>query len=309
MLKLKKWVPVVAGFLAVFLVGCTSDNSNEEDQSEEKNSSEESNEEPDPENIVSLIEQLSFDAEVDSTDEGVNFNFFISNEAEEPIILGFNSSQKYEIVLENEEGEEVYKYSNEQAFSQQLTTEELEPGDQLEANETLEEDLPPGEYDAKMSFLVTSINDQPLETKPFEITESVTVGGGESEQEAEAAEQFEASSNEEVTEEVEASSNGEEIFREMTLTGENGEYTVSGEAKVSGGEFFYNVEDGHNVLIEEETAQVEDVNAEWSAFEINVSLSEDDLPESGSLIMTMFERDGDNQPINMNFVPLDNFDE
>ncbi|GGF15625.1 hypothetical protein GCM10010954_12850 [Halobacillus andaensis] len=306
MLTLKKWIPIVAGCLVVFLVGCSNDDANEEEKNNSEEESSESSEEPEPENIVSLIEQLTFDSNVESTEEGLDFNFHITNEADEPIILGFNSSQKYEIVLENADGEEVYKYSNEQAFSQQLTTEELDPGDKLEANETLEEELPAGEYDATMSFLVTSINDQPLETKPFEITDSVTVGSGESGQEADAEE--EAEGEEQVREEIEAAANGEEIFRELTLTGENGQYNISGEAKVDGGEFFYSVDDGHNVYIEEETAQVDDPNAEWSPFELDITVNEEDLPENGALIMTMFDRDGEGQPINMNFVPLDNFE-
>nr|WP_256521745.1 BsuPI-related putative proteinase inhibitor [Halobacillus sp. A5] len=308
-MALKKWAPVVAGFLVVFLIGCTNDNSSEEEQSNDENESseEESGEQPDPENIVNLIEQLSFDAEVEESDGGIDFNFHITNDAEDPIILGFNSSQKYEIILEDSEGEEVYKYSNEQAFSQQLTTEELEPGDQLEANETFDEDLPPGEYDATMSFLVTSVNDQPLETKPFEITESVTVGEGGTEEEASSNDV--EGETEEVREDIEASADGEEIFRDLSLSGDDGQYTITGEAKVTGGEFFYTVEDGHNVLMNEKSAKVDDPEAEWSPFELDISISEDELPERGSLIMTMFDRDGEDQPINMNFVPLDNFDQ
>ncbi|MFC7062769.1 BsuPI-related putative proteinase inhibitor [Halobacillus seohaensis] len=284
----------MTGILAVLLVGCTNSNSEENSDNEKDiNKEEETSEgesEAQSENIVSLIEQLSFDAEVSSSEGVINFSFFIENEADNPMILGFNSSQKYEIILESEDGEEVYRYSDDQAFSQQLTTEELQPGDRMEADEVLEQDLPTGEYDATMSFLVTSINDQSLNTIPFEITKSITVGQAEGD-------------------DTEASqSGGEIVFRELSISGEEGQYTISGEAKVRAGEFFYRVEDGHNVIIEEESVQVEDPDAEWSSFETQADIVSEDLPHKGALIITMYDTNAEGQEINMNYAQLENFD-
>ncbi|MCP3032006.1 hypothetical protein LF817_11685 [Halobacillus sp. A1] len=270
-------------------------------ETEEETSNSDS-EEPDG-SVVALIEQLTFEAEVVEEEDGITAEFSITNDAEEPVILGFNSSLKYDVIIENQDGEEVYQYSEGQAFTQQLTMDELEPGDKLEANETVNEDLPPGNYNVTMTFLVTSINDQPFESKPFEISEQITIGeGGETSSGSEEAE--------ELDEELETSQgeNGE-AFRDLNLEGENGSYTVSGEVSAKDGEFFYMVEDGHNLLIEEEAVQVEDPGAEWSSFETEVTIPKEDLPNRGALIMTMYNKDEEGQRTQENFVPLDNFDE
>ncbi|MFC7321190.1 BsuPI-related putative proteinase inhibitor [Halobacillus campisalis] len=273
-----------------------TDNNNETEETSNSESEEPSD------NIVALIEQLTFEAEVVQGKDGIMAEFSITNDAEEPVILGFNSSLKYDVIVENQDGEEVYKYSEGQAFTQQLTMEELEPGEKLEANETVNEELPPGDYNVTMTFLVTSINDQPFESKPFEISKQTTIGqGGETSSGSEEAE--------ELDEELETSQgDNEEAFRDLTLEGENGSYTVSGEVNAIDGQFFYMVEDGHNLLIEEEAVQVEDPGAEWSSFKTEVTIPEEDLPNRGALIMTMFNKDEEGQPTQMNFVPLDNFD-
>ncbi len=255
-----------------------------------------STEETNPENIVSLVEQLTFDGQAQSGEEGISFDFFITNDSEKPITLGFSSSQKYEIVLENEAGEVVYKYSEGQMFAQQLTTEELEPGGQLAASETIDQELPPGEYEAKMSFLVRTVNDQPLETKPFEMTKTVTVGGENTEEESAPADV--SSSDPQYG----------DVFREMTMSGEDGKYSVAGEANVNNGEFFYTIDDGHNIFVEDKAVKVDDPEKEWSPFSLEIEVDPAELPESGALVMTIYEKDKNGQPIHMNYVPLENFD-
>ncbi|WP_173916971.1 BsuPI-related putative proteinase inhibitor [Halobacillus sp. Marseille-Q1614] len=296
---MKKWLPFMASLLVVFLVACSSSDENSEGEDNMENDKS-SNEETNPENIVSLIEQLTFDGQAHQSENGISFDFFITNDSEKPITLGFSSSQKYEIILKNEAGEEVYRYSKDQMFAQQLTTEELEPRGQLAASETIEEDLPPGEYEATMSFLVKTVNDQPLNTKPFVITDTVTIGGeGGEESSPHQGENADASS---------AEPQYGEVFREMTMSGENGQYSVSGEANVNKGEFYYTIDDGHNIFVEDEPVKVDDPQAEWSPFSLEIELNPDKLPDSGALVMTIYEKDENGEPVNMNYVPLENFD-
>ena len=68
--------------------------------------------------------------------------------------LEFHSSQKYEIIVTNDKGEEVFIYSKGKMFSQALETALLKSGENMEWEETWKHDpLPPGQYKAKVSIL------------------------------------------------------------------------------------------------------------------------------------------------------------
>ncbi|ADC48523.1 intracellular proteinase inhibitor [Alkalihalophilus pseudofirmus OF4] len=64
----------------------------------------------------------------------------ITNQMDEAATLDFTSGQKYELVVVDEEGNEVYRYSNEMMFTMALTSETFEPGETKSYQETLSTD-------------------------------------------------------------------------------------------------------------------------------------------------------------------------
>lgn len=99
-----------------------------------------------------------------------------------------------------------------------------------------------------------------------------------------------------------------EAFRNVTVSGENGAYTIEGEARVHEGSFIYTVEDGHYVLVEPTSVQVVEGAPAWSSFEIEIDISEEDLPTYSSLTLTVFEESAeDGSPVHVNHLLLQKF--
>ncbi|WP_458414357.1 Gmad2 immunoglobulin-like domain-containing protein [Schinkia sp. CFF1] len=99
-----------------------------------------------------------------------------------------------------------------------------------------------------------------------------------------------------------------DVFRNITITGDKGEYVVKGEASVHEGVFYYTVEDGHEYQVEETKVSVEKGAPAWGPFELNISIPEDMLPLNGTLTLELFERSAkDNSAINQYYTKLDEF--
>ena len=77
-------------------------------------------------------------------------------------------------------------------------------------------------------------------------------------------------------------------FRGVKVREVKGRYTVSGQARVSNGSFYYSVEDGHRTLVSETFLKVNKEAPHWTTFSII-------LPEmkkiNGSLFLSLYERD------------------
>ncbi|RWZ55174.1 hypothetical protein EQV77_11020 [Halobacillus fulvus] len=292
---MKKFIAIMMGVMVLFLAACGSNTETSEANSDENEDQETTSQEQEPEvDMDALIEQLSMDATVETTEDDATFKFSLENTGDEPVILGFTSSQKYEIQVANAEGESVYTFSADKMFTQELTTEELASGDVFSAQEMWTGIEQPGEYEATMTFLVNTINDQPVEATPFQVTQPFTI------EEAQAEEAPEDSS------EVRQYEGDGEAFRNLEVTGENGSYVVTGEARVNEGTFMYSVEDGHNVLVEPTVFQVEAGAPEWASFELEINIAEEDLPEFRTLTLMMFQKSSeDGQPADMNAIPLE----
>lgn len=100
---------------------------------------------------------------------------------------------------------------------------------------------------------------------------------------------------------------GNNAFRNVTVTGSNGSYTVTGEARVFEATMQYRVEDGHNYLLEG-THTVDEGAPSWSAFTLNITIPQADLPANGTLTLELFEYSAkDGNPTNEWVVPLDSF--
>lgn len=96
-------------------------------------------------------------------------------------------------------------------------------------------------------------------------------------------------------------------FRNIEVTGTNGSYVVTGEARVYEAMMQYAVSDGHNYLIED-SHMVEEGGPAWSPFTLNLALESDQLPLNGTLTLELFEYSAkDGEIIHMLVVPLESF--
>ena len=96
-------------------------------------------------------------------------------------------------------------------------------------------------------------------------------------------------------------------FRNIKVSGFQGNYTVTGEARIFEATLQYEVEDGHSILLEGfETA---DKGApDWGNFTINIDISEEHLPENGAISLILFEESAkDGSRINELSVPIESF--
>lgn len=93
-------------------------------------------------------------------DEKVVFDFELINHYTESKELMFGSGQQFEIIITNESGEEVYRYSDGKYFTLALVYKNINPGDSLCWQNEWDmvnkegEKLSPGKYKAKIDILV-----------------------------------------------------------------------------------------------------------------------------------------------------------
>jgi hypothetical protein len=101
--------------------------------------------------------------------------------------------------------------------------------------------------------------------------------------------------------------NGNTAFRNVEVTGLNGTYTVTGEARVFEATMSYAVSDGHYYLLEgfhtlNEGAPV------WSAFTFDINIPQEKLPLNGTLTLELFEYSAkDGSKVNIWPVTLESF--
>lgn len=97
-------------------------------------------------------------------------------------------------------------------------------------------------------------------------------------------------------------------FRNLTATGSQGHYVVTGEARVFEAVMSYAVSDGHNYLVED--FHTLDAGApEWSAFTLDIHISEEQLPVNGTLMIEVFEHSAkDGSVVNLLNLALESFE-
>ncbi|MHA0857983.1 DUF3221 domain-containing protein [Paenibacillus sp. CMAA1364] len=96
-------------------------------------------------------------------------------------------------------------------------------------------------------------------------------------------------------------------FRNVKATGSKGKYTITGEGRVFEATMNYAVSDGHNYLLE--NFMTLDMGApEWSAFTLEIQISEHMLPTNGTLMLELFELSAkDGSVIHLLAIPLESF--
>lgn len=283
---MKRVLPFV---LLIVLIACgTSQGSN---GSEPNEGDEEMNDDSNQSEMVH--DELEFTSEVVPNEEEVLFKMALTNHTDETVKVSFSSGQKYEIVVTDAEtGEQVYKFSEGMMFTQAIEEKEIEPGEALNWEQTWDykqngEKVEAKEYNVELSLLPMTINGEKPDKSLFSHQQTFKVPNGEG-----AEEQAENDEN--------------DHFRNVAVEGESGTYKVQGEARVFEGSFHYTVEDGHNILINEQTVETPGEPG-WNAFELEVSLGDDDLPKSGVLTLVLYLDGPDGEEAAHHFVTLENF--
>src|SRR6056297_210142 len=132
------------------------------------------------ENNESIVEG-KFETRVnyEVTNENVEFTLELFSHFEETKDLMFSSGQQFEITITNENGEEVYKFSEGKFFTMAIVYETLEPGESLEWTEvwdrTDKEDnyLESGKYTAKIEILAMSPEGEDEEIEKSQLTKTI----------------------------------------------------------------------------------------------------------------------------------------
>ena len=92
------------------------------------------------------------------------------------------------------------------------------------------------------------------------------------------------------------------VFRQLDVQVENGSFTLTGEVNAEEGLFYYKIERGKDVLLEETTYELE-TKGEWESFEITGEI--EDPGESDPPILILYGKSSDGDVYYPNYVPID----
>ena len=100
--------------------------------------------------------------------DSIEVTLTLSNASDSTIALRFSSAQRYDFLLRDSAGVEIWRWSDERGFAQMLGTEALDPGVPWSFSHTLSSPMIPGHY--TISGVITAIgvelrSDAPLEVR------------------------------------------------------------------------------------------------------------------------------------------------
>jgi len=197
-----------------------------------------------------------------ATAENITFELVLRNDTKTPISLEFPSSQTYEIMVHNQANQQKYQFSKGKSFAQIIKTIDLQPEKEISWKETWKNHgLPEGEYQVSAGLHAVRINQ--VESEPLSTTRTVTVPAENP------------------------------VFKQIEVSGKNGSYIVQGQAKPKNGTFYYAVEDGHHQQIQETKKVVAKDTSEWSNFVLELKIPDDQLPQNGTLMLNLYERENE----------------
>jgi len=79
-----------------------------------------------------------------------------------------------------------------------------------------------------------------------------------------------------------------QAFRNIAVSGSQGNYIVAGEARIFEANLQYEVEDGHYIYLEGFATASEGAPS-WGTFTFNINIPEKDLPNNATLMLILFE--------------------
>lgn len=218
------------------------------------------------------IKEMPFDFNVmpQAGQETLKIDLLLRNKANYPLSFEFGSSQFYEVEIFSQEGEKVYSSSEGKAFLQAIQTIAVKPDESKVWEEQWDyrhkgKRVQEGEYIVKARLLASNLNGKKLETKP-ESEASVYIPGQNP------------------------------SFSQAKVKGRNGEYIILFKARPKSGKLWYTVEDGHNELQSEKTILAS--SNDWKSFRIKISLPSENIPENGTVVLHLYEKDEDGDIMN-----------
>ncbi len=123
--------------------------------------------------------KLKTTLDVEQQENQLIFTLRLYNESLRDLTLPFGSGQQFEIVVKDEQGEEVYRYSADKMFTMALQMIELKAGDKMEWLETWDlssHDVPEGTYTVEAEVMVLLKSDElPVEIDPEQLHAKQTI--------------------------------------------------------------------------------------------------------------------------------------
>ncbi|GAA0379866.1 hypothetical protein GCM10008968_39610 [Bacillus horti] len=248
--------------------------------------------------------QLETNLEVEQSGSNILFKLHLENKGTEDVELEFSSSQQYEVTIKDEDGEEVYRHSIDKMFAQALTTVEVKAGETY----TWEDELDLNSQSVVLDGTVT------VEAEIVATNTAESLGLSQSDLTATAELEWEATEDSTGGSEDPNTESGDnevyenDTFRNIEVSGENGVYTITGEARVFEANLNYSVTEGHFYYIEDAHETTSNGAPNWGTFTINIDISEEELPVNGTVTLELYETSAkDGSRMDELFIPLESF--
>jgi hypothetical protein len=231
--------------LVVWVVGC---NGKEETHKSENTVPAVQKPKQEPEHMY------KFYTEAKDYSERLNVTVYLENTGEETITLVFPSSQQFDVAISLPGEGELYRYSKGKMFTQVLTTVKLQPGEKKSWKASWKYNGTP--YQVGKSYKIVSkllpieMNDKKVLENLFQDT---TLFSGKK----------------------------EEAASSVQIEGENGMYTIAGDAMGDIRRAVYTVEDGHTILIDKTQLSVQ------KPWKVQINIPKEKLPKNGVLLFIL----------------------
>jgi hypothetical protein len=194
--------------------------------------------------------------------EKVIFELVLRNEKSKAQVFEFPSAQLYEIMVKDSSGNNLFSYSKGKAFAQVLQNVTLGPGEAVSWKEAWDYQaegrrVPDGEYTVTAELKAKKADGQPIEIL------------------LDQKELYVPKEN--------------PVFKQVKASGKQGRYVVEGKVRPDVSHFFYTVEDGHHEQIRETRVEAKE-GTDWNRFVIELTIPAGKLPESGTVVLHLYER-------------------
>ncbi|WP_096198968.1 BsuPI-related putative proteinase inhibitor [Bacillus sp. FJAT-45350] len=130
--------------------------------------------EPGDDQIV-ILEQLTTSLHVIEDESHLVAEIAIKNVGPENVEVTFPSGQMIEIIVENEQGDIVYQYSDNKMFTQAVMMNSIPTNEELSWTESIEVENPKGIYTVTGEVLVTEVNGENVLVGEFRDMQEITI--------------------------------------------------------------------------------------------------------------------------------------
>lgn len=79
---------------------------------------------------------------------------------------------------------------------------------------------------------------------------------------------------------------------------------VDGEARTTEDSFYYILEYGETLIVEETEVQLNDDDGEWKTFSFEVNIADEELTNEENTLLTLYSKE-DQEVVNPNYIPVD----